>query len=114
MTLSSLRDINGARYGHAELVQRLRDWLATPKVNRVLLERKIFAGAYEIGIFHDRLHELNVKQLAMFTQRMLSNRYVRRRILALAPDRRVARMGLDAIRDWADEASSRSRLALPN
>ncbi len=86
------------------LVQQLRDWIETPKINAILLERKIF-GMIDLAKIHEDLDQYNPRGLAMITQRLLSNRCVRRRILALAPERKAARVAMDALREWADVAS---------
>lgn len=86
------------------LRDQLRGWLENPKVNQILLERGVFRSAVEIGKLHEDMDTYNPRGLALITQRLLSNRYVRRRILALAPERRTGREAMDALRQWADEA----------
>jgi hypothetical protein len=88
----------------APLVAQLRGWIETPRINTVLLERGIFKVG-DLARIHDDLHQYNPRGLAMITRRLLSNRYVRRRILALAPDRKVGREAMDALRAWADVAA---------
>ncbi len=90
--------------GSELLVRQLRNWIETPKINRVLLERGIF-GMADLARIYDDLDQYNPRGLALITQRLLSNRYVRRRILALAPDRKVGRAAMDTLREWADVAS---------
>jgi len=94
------------RANTAPLVAQLRTWIEMPRVNEVLLGRRVFANAIELGRIHDDLDQYNPRGLAMITQRLLSNRYVRRRILALAPDRKLGREAMDALRAWADVAAA--------
>jgi hypothetical protein len=91
--------------GVGALVQQLRAWIENRKINTILLERGVFRSAIELGKLHDDLDQYNPRGLAMITQRLLSNRFVRRRILALAPDRKTGREAMDALRTWADVAS---------
>ena len=84
---------------------QLRGWLENPRVNEVLLSRRIFRSAIEIGKLHEDMYQYNPKGLALITQRLLSNKYVRRRILSQAPDRKTGREAMDALRAWADEAA---------
>lgn len=83
---------------------QLRGWLENPRVNEVLIARRIFS-ALDIAHVYEDMGQYNPKGLALITQRMLANRYVRRRILALAPDRKTGREAMDALRTWADEAA---------
>jgi hypothetical protein len=90
----------------APLVAQLRMWIETPRINEALLSHRIFTSALELGRIHEDLDQYNPRGLAMITQRLLSNRYVRRRILALAPDRKLGRKAMDALRAWADVAAA--------
>lgn len=96
------------------IVGQLRAWLENPKVNEVLLSRRVFLSAVEIARIHDDMDQYNAVGLAKIMQRVLSNRFVRRRILALAPERRMGREAMDALRAWADEASMLNPKARPS
>jgi hypothetical protein len=114
--ISTIVDVDGQRYGKDALVGQLRAWLKEPRVNEVLLARRIFANAREVLLIWDALPTFSQKQLAMVVERLLSSRYVRRRIIALVPrgDRGTVRSILEDWRLWAMEAANASPLALPN
>lgn len=88
------------------LVQRLREWLENPQINRVLLERRVFTSAIEIAKLHEDLDQYNPRALALITKKLLSHPRVRIRILAFAPDRKAGREAMDSLLAWAKEAAA--------
>jgi hypothetical protein len=112
--VSSLVGLDGKRVGLEDLVAQLRTWLTIPKVNEVLLSRSVAKSAFEVLKIYEDLPTLSVKGVAMVTAWLLSDRYVRRRIVAVAgsKDRRTAREALQALHEWANVAATRSKLAI--
>ncbi len=83
------------------LVVKLRDWLENPKINAVLLKRRIFNSAMEIAKLHEDMHLYGKRGLASIAGRMMGSPHVRRRIAALSPDRRASLVAMDSLAEWA-------------
>jgi hypothetical protein len=93
-------------HGIDALRAQLRGWLENPRVNEVLLSRRVFTSAIEIGLLHENMHLYNPRGLAFITKKLLSHPRVRIRILALAPDRKAGREAMDSLLAWAKEAAA--------
>jgi hypothetical protein len=93
-------------HGIDALRAQLRGWLENPRVNEVLLSRRVFTSAIEIGHIHQDMDQYNPRGLALITKKLLSHPRVRIRILAFAPDRKAGREAMDSLLAWAKEAAA--------